>query len=166
MTTPRLQGIIVALPPSKMTNNSPPRVVCRRGLTLLELTVVITILLALVSILFVGSRAWKRGSDRASCVMTLHSVQVAIRSYQNIYGYSPGGHPYAENGTQNIAEHLYAKGYFEAQLYQQTRGAAQCPGGGTYSCPIPDLFPQQGDLYMTCSLAGSESHTPTSHADW
>lgn len=149
-----------------MTNNSPPGVVRRRGLTLLELTVVITILLTLISILFVGSRAWKRGSDRAGCVLTLRNVQVAARSYQNMYGYNFGGHPYADNGTQDIAEHLHAKGYIEANLYQQTRGMTPCPGGGAYSCPFPDIFPQPGQLYMKCSLASPDNHAPTSQADW
>ena len=37
----------------------------KAGMTLLELTVVILVLLSLISILFVGARAWKKGSDRA-----------------------------------------------------------------------------------------------------
>lgn len=149
-----------------MTNNPPPRVVCHRGLTLLELSVVITILLMLISVLFIGSRAWRRGSDRSTCVMTLRNVQVATRSYQNIYGYNYGGRPSAENGTQDIAEHLVSKGYIETKLYRQTRGSAPCPAGGSYNCPVPDVFPQAGQLYMECSLAGSDEHEPTSHADW
>lgn len=153
-------------PPTLMTNNLPPRVVRHRGLTLLELTVVITILLALVSILFVGSRAWKRGSDRAGCVLTLRNVQVAARSYQNMYGYNYGGRPYAANGTQDIAEHLFTKGYIEARLYQQARGTAPCPAGGAYTCPLPDVFPEAGQLYMQCSLSGPDNHVPTTHADW
>jgi prepilin-type N-terminal cleavage/methylation domain-containing protein len=149
-----------------MTNNSSPRVVRHRGLTLLELSVVITILLLLVSLLFIGSRAWRRGSDRSTCVMTLRNVQVATRSYQNIYGYSYGGHPYAENGTQAIYEHLFSKGYIETKLYKQALGQAPCPAGGTYTCPVPDVFPEAGELYMECSLSGSDQHAPATHADW
>ena len=149
-----------------MTNNNSPRVVWHRGLTLLELSVVITILLLLVSLLFIGSRAWRRGSDRSACVMTLRNVQVATRSYQNIYGYTYGGKPYAENGTQDIAEHLLSKGYIETELYKHVRGEAPCPAGGTYICPAPDDFPEAGQLYMECSLSGSDQHTPNSHADW
>ena len=128
--------------------------------------VVIAALLALISILFIGSRAWKRGSDRAGCVLNLHSVQMATRSYQNLYGYDYGGHPYAENGTQDILEHLFNKGYIERTLYAQAHGVAKCPGGGSYACAVPDIFPEVGQLYMACSLSGSEAHTPSSHSDW
>lgn len=34
----------------------------KSGMTLLELTVVILVLLSLISILFIGARAWKKGS--------------------------------------------------------------------------------------------------------
>ena len=152
--------------PKYMTNISSPRVVWHRGLTLLELSVVITILLLLVSLLFIGSRAWRRGSDRSTCVMTLRNVQVATRAYQNIYGYNYGGRPNAENGNQDIAEHLFNKGYIETHLYRQTRGTDPCPAGGTYTCPVPDVFPAAGQLYMNCTFAGSDQHAPSNHADW
>ena len=149
-----------------MTNNLPPRVVSRRGMTLLELTVAISVLLGLISILFIGSRAWKRGSDRSTCILNLRSVQVAARSYQNLYGYNSGGRPYAENGTQDIARHLFDKGYIEKNLYEQATGTRPCPAGGGYTCPFPDLFPQQGELYMKCSLSSTEEHEPPSHETW
>ncbi len=149
-----------------MNTRPPPRVVRPRGLTLLELTIVIAVLLSLVSILFVGARAWKRASDRACCVLTIRNVQVATRSYQNLYGYNYGGRPYAENGTQDIARLLFSKGYIEQKLFDQARGVAKCPSGGSYTCLVPDIFPQPGQLYMACSLSGSADHTPSSHADW
>ncbi len=149
-----------------MITQPSPRVVRHRGLSLLELTMVIAALLSFVAILFIGSRAWKRGSDRASCVLTLRNVQVATRSYQNLYGYNFGGRPYAENGTQDIATHLYTKGYIERKLYDQAHGLSRCPAGGTYACPVPDIFPTNGQLYMACSLSTTEEHIPTSHTDW
>ncbi len=149
-----------------MTSNLPPRVARHRGLSIIELTVVIAILLTLISILFIGSRAWKRGSDRSSCLLTLRNVQVATRSYQNMYGYNYGGRPYADNGTQDIASHLYSKGYIEQRLFQQAHGTAPCPSGGHYEITTPDVFPAQGELFMTCSLSDTEDHTPSAHADW
>lgn len=135
-------------------------------MTLLELTVVIMVLLGLISVLFIGARAWKRGSDRAGCVVTLRNVQVAARSYQNMYGYNYGGRPYAEGGTQDIAAHLFAKGYIDSKVYDQSRGLQKCAGGGGYTCPLPDIFPEAGELYMTCSLSGTDDHAPASHAGW
>lgn len=149
-----------------MINNSFPRVVWHRGLTLLELSVVITMFLFLASILFIGARAWKRGSDRATCVMTLRNVQVATRSYQNIYGYNFGGRPFVENGTQDITEHLLSRGYIETKLYRLIRGTDPCPAGCIYSCPVPDVFPDAGELYMNCALASSDQHAPARHTDW
>jgi prepilin-type N-terminal cleavage/methylation domain-containing protein len=45
----------------------------KTGMTLLELTIVILVLLTLVSILFIGARAWKKGSDRAANIMNLRN---------------------------------------------------------------------------------------------
>jgi len=56
------------------------------GMTLLELTVVILVLLSLISILFVGARAWKKGSDRAANIMNIRNVQQAVRAHQNMNG--------------------------------------------------------------------------------
>jgi type II secretory pathway pseudopilin PulG len=135
-------------------------------MSLLELTVCIAVLLSLITIAFVGSRSWKRGSDRAACVMALRNVQVAARSYQNLYGYNYGGSPYAENGSRDIARHLFEKGYIEKPLYDLANGAGNCPGGGSYIRLTPDTFPEAGVLYMSCSLAAPENHRPASMADW
>ena len=145
---------------------SPPRAVSKRGLTLIELTVVILVLLSLVSILFIGARGWKNGTDRATCILKIRNIQVAARSYQNLYGYNPGGFPAASGGTQNIAAHLLEKGYIEQDVYDATEGIVKCPGDGTYSTPFPDIFPQVGSLYMTCSLSTTSNHVPQIHADW
>lgn len=137
-----------------------------RGMTLLEMTVVILVLLGLISVVFIGARAWKRGSDRASCIITQRNVQMATRSYQNLYDYNYGGRPYAQNGTQDIVEHLYAKGYIEANLYNQIRLSKTCAGGGHYKCPVPDVFPEMGQLFITCSLSASDEHVPNTNAGW
>lgn len=55
----------------------------KAGMTLLELTVVILVLLSLISILFVGARAWKKGSDRSANIMNVRNVQQAVRGHQN-----------------------------------------------------------------------------------
>ena len=56
-----------------------------KGMTLLELTVVILVLLSLITILFVGARAWKKGSDRSANIMNIRNCQQAMRGYQNMY---------------------------------------------------------------------------------
>ncbi|MDF1714657.1 MAG: type II secretion system protein [Akkermansiaceae bacterium] len=61
-----------------------------KGLTLIELTVVILVLLALITVLFIGGRAWKKGSDRAGCILNIRNAQQAVRSYQNLRGLPDG----------------------------------------------------------------------------
>jgi type II secretory pathway pseudopilin PulG len=60
------------------------------GMTLLELTVVILVLLSLISILFVGARAWKKGSDRSANIMNIRNTQQAMRGHENMKGLNPG----------------------------------------------------------------------------
>ena len=63
----------------------------KSGMTLLELTVVILVLLSLISILFVGARAWKKGSDRSANIMNIRNTQQAMRGHENLRGLAPGG---------------------------------------------------------------------------
>jgi type II secretory pathway pseudopilin PulG len=56
----------------------------KSGMTLLELTVVILVLLSLIAILFVGARAWKKGSDRSANIMNIRNTQVAMRGHENM----------------------------------------------------------------------------------
>jgi prepilin-type N-terminal cleavage/methylation domain-containing protein len=73
-----------------MKLNITPRANRKSGMTLLELTVVILVLLSLISILFVGARAWKRGSDKAGCLIVIRNIQVAMRGDQNMRNSAPG----------------------------------------------------------------------------
>ena len=65
-------------------NNTTKR--SNKGMTLLELTVVILVLLSLISILFIGARAWKKGSDRAANILNIRNVQQAVRAHVNVRG--------------------------------------------------------------------------------
>ncbi len=62
----------------------------KSGMTLLELTVVILVLLSLISILFIGARAWKKGSDRAANILNIRNVQQAVRAHANVRGLLEG----------------------------------------------------------------------------
>ncbi len=64
-----------------MKTSHTPYTKAKSGMTLIELTVVILVLLSLISILFIGAKAWKQGSDRAANVMNLRNVQVAVRGH-------------------------------------------------------------------------------------
>lgn len=143
-----------------MKCNLPPRAVGSRGITLLELTVVILVMLSLITLLFIGSRAWRRGADRSACIMNLRNVQMATRSYQNMYDYDFGSQPRVQYGTHDIARHLLLNGYISQVLHDQAKGLKPCEGGGTYTSAAPEAFPMPGVLYMTCSLSASDEHAP------
>ncbi|RPJ35149.1 MAG: hypothetical protein EHM17_03890 [Verrucomicrobiaceae bacterium] len=126
------------------------------GLSLLEMTVVIMVLMSLISILFFGARAWKRGSDRAICIIHIQNVQKALRGYSNIHGFSPGA-----NAPDLQARLIGIGGFIDA--------APVCPGSGDYSFGEtygPDTIPPLGTLYMECSLATSDDHVPIMTSDW
>jgi len=127
----------------------------KSGMTLLELTVVILVLLSLISILFIGARAWKKGSDKAGCIMNIRNVQQAVRSYQNMNAQNVGA-TYTV-GTNTTPGDIVGPGSF-------VEVEPTCPGAGTYS--IVTSIPEVGTLAMTCSLSGSEGHVPSSIAGW
>lgn len=127
-----------------------------RGMTLLEMTVVILVLLSLIGILFMASRAWKAGSDRAGCILHLESVQKGVRGYSNMYQYAPG------TSVSGLKDKIIGTGCFVAN-------EPNCPGGGDYTFGAEygeDTIPPFGSLYMTCSLAASHSHEPDDYSGW
>lgn len=119
------------------------------------MTIVIAVLIALISALFVGARAWKRGSDRAVCIINLHNIQKGVRSFSNLYGHAPG-----EN-VVGLRERVIGPGRFVEQL-------PLCPGGGVYEFGggNSDMVPHYGVPYASCSLPITEGHQPGSAADW
>lgn len=92
-----------------------------KGMTLLELTVVILVLLSLISILFVGAQAWKRGSDRSANIMNIRNVQQAVRGHENMRGLAVdaalpsdiivGANGYMKEPTPPNADITYAGAY-------------------------------------------------------
>jgi type II secretory pathway pseudopilin PulG len=128
----------------------------KAGMTLLELTVVILVLLSLISILFIGARAWKKGSDRAGCIMQIRNVQQAVRSYANMNGVNVSATTAATvSGLQGL---VIGSGKFVEKT-------PTCPSAGTYTYG-GDTVPAVGTLYMTCSFNSTEKHEPGSYSDW
>ena len=125
----------------------------KSGMTLLELTVVILVLLSLISILFIGARAWKKGSDRAGCILNIRNFQQAVRSYGNMNALNPGDTAPAFTtviiGTDKFMQN-----------------APTCPGGGAYTGTAGTTIPLVGTVALTCSLAASDAHAPTNTGDW
>ncbi|BCU78242.1 prepilin-type N-terminal cleavage/methylation domain-containing protein [Luteolibacter sp. LG18] len=115
----------------------------KKGMTLLELTVVILVLLSLISILFIGARAWKRGSDRAASILQIRNVQQAVRSYSNMNAKNAG------DTVATLQTEVFGSGKF-IEIDPTAVGAKPHPAGTTYSYTIaaPTVIPNIGVLYM------------------
>jgi type II secretory pathway pseudopilin PulG len=149
-----------------MTTSPRSRGITVPGLTLLEMTIVIVMILSLASATFAGANAWKNGSTRTTCIMNIRNVQQAVRCYQNAYGYAPGSVVRPFKGSQSIAEHLSDQDYVSPLIYDQIVGNEPCPGGGTYATGDLQRFPAQGELFIECSLADSQKHFPDTGIEW
>lgn len=131
----------------KITKNVSQR--RKSGMTLLELTVVILVLLSLIGILFIGARGWKRGTDRAGCILNYRITQQAVRSYQNMYGFSSG------QPVDMFAKIIGPDKFLTEPV---------CPSGGSYTYLA--YIPLPGELAMQCSLQTSGKHVPDNVIGW
>lgn len=131
-----------------------PARVCAKGITLLELTVVILVLLMLVGVLFVGARAWKRGTDRATCILNLQNVQKAVRSYCNMNNHMPG------DTVDGLRDKVIG-----VDSYVKEPVCPSASSGNGYD-DLGDQVPDVGALYMECQLMISASHTPPATDNW
>ncbi len=137
----------------KLTNNLNMK--SKSGMTLLELTVVILVLLSLISILFIGARAWKKGSDRAGCILNLRNIQQAVRGEQNMKNEVPGA------ATLVAANIIGTTGYITK--------VPVCPSNNAvYTYAADTIYPLEGVLYAACAgTAGIRAeHVPADVAGW
>ena len=131
----------------------PPRLKRTSGMTLLELTVVILVLLSLISILFIGARAWKKGSDRAGNILNIRNVQQAVRGHANLR-------------AMNITDSLVSTEIIGTGKYLSNVVAPNTDITYTYGTTVPPV----GTLYLIAAYASSSSvdYAPatTVYADW
>lgn len=122
----------------------------------MEMTVVILVLLTLITVMFFGVQAWRRGSDRAICIVHIQNVQKGVRSYANLHGLVEGSQ------VPNLQSEVIGLGKF-------VEGTPVCPSGGAYSYGVafgPEIIPPIGELYTECSLKTTSEHEPPDHSDW
>ncbi|MEM1443439.1 MAG: type II secretion system protein, partial [Verrucomicrobiota bacterium] len=114
------------------------------GLTLIEVTLVIAVLLGLISVLFIGVGAYKEGSDRAKCILNITNAQKAVRSYQNMYEKA--------EGTAITIGTIYGAG-------KMVETQPTCPSNGTYT--FAANIPSVGTPWLTCDFgSGDTAHAP------
>ncbi len=125
----------------------------KSGMTLLELTVVILVLLSLISILFIGARAWKKGSDRAANILNIRNVQQAVRAHSNVRG-------------MNLGDALASTEIVGSGKYLNSVSAPNTDITYAYGTVIPAI----GTLYLVATYASGTStdYAPTagSYSEW
>jgi hypothetical protein len=102
-----------------------------------------------IPVLFVGARAWKKGSDRAACIITQRNFQQAVRSYQNLNQLATG----APLDMKAVLASL-----------QMESLTMTCPAGGTFE--FSKTIPATGGLVAKCPHADDMGHAPTEHGTW
>ena len=120
------------------------------GMTLIEVTLVIAVLLGLISVLFIGVKAYKQGSDRAKCILNVSTVQKAVRSYQNLYELDEG---------DTIAQTAIVG---SGKMLEVAPGCPTAGNAYTWSATVPTT----GSLMITCDDAGGTDHQPASTDGW
>ncbi|MFD2257781.1 hypothetical protein ACFSSA_13955 [Luteolibacter algae] len=142
----------------KLTNTQNVKAT-KSGMTLLELTVVILVLLSLISILFIGARAWKKGSDRAASILQIRNVQQAVRSYSNMNGKNAG------DTDADLRTEIFGAGKFIEK--DPTAGAHPAGSNFSYKIAEPTTIPDIGSLYMAVEgAAADEESEPTVGVDY
>jgi type II secretory pathway pseudopilin PulG len=124
-----------------------------KGITLIELTVVILVLLTLISVLFIGAQAYKKGAERASCILNIRNVQQAVRSDQNIKEKNAGDSGLVETEIYDLAGLVYLT-------------EPHCPSGANYTFQPDGKYPPVGTIALRCDLEVSKNHIPKSIAGW
>ncbi|MCB1233480.1 MAG: type II secretion system protein [Verrucomicrobiae bacterium] len=119
------------------------------GLTLIEVTLVVSVLLGLIAVVFIGMSAYNRGADRAKCILNIATVQKAIRTYSNLRGNKPG-----DDITDLKAQIIGSGKFIEIE--------PECPEDGEYTYG-GDTVPDAGTAYLSCSVG---EHVPKSTAGW
>jgi len=109
------------------------------GMTLIEITVVILVLLTLISVLFIGANIYKKGADRAACILNIRNIHQAVRADQNLSNKT------AITDAIVRTDIIGPNAYIEAE--------PECPtDGALYG--LEGFYPAVGVVASTCSTNG------------
>lgn len=124
------------------------------GVTLIEISLIIALLMGLLAVIFLGIGSYKKGSDRATCRMQLAAAQKAVRSQANLQNLAIGA-------TFPTSE-AFGPG-------KALENEPSCPSGGIYTWT--ESIPLVGSSYGSCDFADADGVTShilatTDMKDW
>lgn len=115
------------------------------GLVLGYLSLILTIVMLPIAV-----KAYKKGSDRAGCILNQRNVQQAVRSHQGMKNLQPG--------DPIDWKELIGPGKFLEK-------EPTCPGHGKYT--FSTTVPEVGVLAVECSHAGEpDKHVHADYSNW
>ena len=123
------------------------------GMTLIEITVVILVLLTLIAVLFIGANIYKTGTERAACILNIRNIHQAVRAHQNLQG-------------ANIGDPLDTSLIYGPGLYLDSEPSCPTNTGGYNETAT---FPVVGMAAATCDDYGAavvEDHVPANTDGW
>jgi type II secretory pathway pseudopilin PulG len=109
------------------------------GMTLIEISLVIALLLGLIAVVFMGLGTYRQGADKAKCKMQLSAVQKAVRSGANM-----------QNLAVNTA--LATTDVFGAGLLMENE--PRCPADNSQYTWLGQV-PPVSTPYGNCTFAGT-----------
>ena len=110
------------------------------GMTLIEITVVILVLLTLIAVLFIGANIYKKGANRAACILNIRNIHQAVRADQNLN----------KKNTSDALVRTVIMGDSEAYIENEPT----CPAdGGAYG--LVGKYPLTGVVAATCTNSGA-----------
>lgn len=133
------------------------------GMTLIEITVVILVLLTLISVLFIGANIYKKGADRAACILNIRNIHQAVRADQNLNNKNaadPDVTPPIAGDTLTRTDIIGTGKYLETE--------PKCPTDAAIYTLVGN-YPKTGTVAATCannSSATGLNHAPDSTEGW
>lgn len=133
------------------------------GFTLIEATLVMAVLLVFISVLFIGAASYKEGTNRAKCLLTISTVQRAVRSYQNLQELEPGDVVGYDTlvGKDKLIEYITPCGTQEFSPITSTSTDGFDASGYIGLGRIPE----SGTPYLSCKTTGL-LHVPAEIGGW
>ncbi|BDS08495.1 hypothetical protein NT6N_35350 [Oceaniferula spumae] len=152
----------------KLTKTAKTKI--KPGMTLIEITVVILVLLTLISVLFIGANIYKKGADRAACILNIRNVHQAVRANQNLKGINTGTALNMSTEIYNTAAGTDGDGNAITAV-ERYLSEPNCPtDDGLYTAQ--GVYPEVGIAAVICANNGLASggaisdHAPENTNGW
>jgi hypothetical protein len=117
----------------------------------MEMSIVISVIVLLVIVTFMGVNTWRNSANNASCLLNLATIQKAARTYQDLYNLNAGE---ALSHTSFIGP----GNLLEAEPV--------CPSDPSVPYNYLSTVPPTGTAYATCPFTPPHAPSPTQLAAW